>query len=67
LLRRTYGVDIFQCAKCGGRLRVVEVVSDKQEAAEAWRAIEAGGRPEPRARAPSRAPPGQLALPWAQG
>jgi hypothetical protein len=66
LLRRTYGVDVFQCAKCGGRLRVVEVVSDKQEAAEAWRAIEAGGRPEPRARAPSRAPPGQLELPWTQ-
>jgi hypothetical protein len=66
LLRRTHGVDVFQCAKCGGRMRVVEVVSDKHEAAEAWRAIQAGERPEPRARAPSRAPPGQLELPWAR-
>jgi hypothetical protein len=66
LLRRTYDVDVFECAKCGGRLRVVEVVSDKQEAAEAWSEIEAGDQPEPRARAPSRAPPGQLELPWTE-
>jgi hypothetical protein len=66
LLRRTYDVDVFQCASCGGRLRVVEVVTDKQQAAEVWRAIEAGADPEPRARAPSRAPPGQLGLPSAR-
>lgn len=66
LLRRTYDVDIFQCAKCGGRLRVAEVVSDKHEAAKFWRAIEAGDQPEPRARAPSRAPPRQLELPWTE-
>jgi hypothetical protein len=64
LLRRTHGVDVFECAKCGGRLRVVEVVTDEQQAAEAWAAIEAGKRPEPRARTPSRAPPAQLELPW---
>jgi hypothetical protein len=52
--------------KGGGRLRVVEVVSNKQDAAEAWRAIETGDHPEPRARAPSRAPPGQLELPWSK-
>jgi hypothetical protein len=66
LLRRTYDVDVFQCAKCGGRLCVVEVVSDKQEAAEIWSAIEAGEQLQPRARAPSRAPPRQLALPWTE-
>jgi hypothetical protein len=66
LLRRTYDVDVFECAKCGGRLRVVEVVTDTQQAAEAWRAIETGDRPKPRARAPSRAPPAQLELPWAE-
>jgi len=64
LLRRTYDVDVLQCPKCGGRLRVVEVIDDKEQAAQAWRAIEAGLEPEPRARAPSRAPPGQLELPW---
>jgi hypothetical protein len=66
LLRRTHGVDVFQCTKCGGRLRVVEVVSDKNEAAKIWGAIESGEAPEPRARAPSRAPPGQLELPWVE-
>jgi hypothetical protein len=62
LLRRTYGVDVFQCCQCGGRLRVVEVVSDRNEAATFWSAIEAGKAPEPRA----RAPPGQLELPWTE-
>jgi hypothetical protein len=64
LMRRTHDVDVFRCPSCGGRTRVVEVVTDKDEAAELWRAIEAGNRPEPRIRAPSRAPPGQRELPW---
>jgi hypothetical protein len=34
LLRHTYDVDVFQCASGGGRLRAVEVVTDKQQAAE---------------------------------
>jgi hypothetical protein len=66
LMRRTHDVDVFLCSKCGGRLRVVEVVTEKSEAAEIWSAIEAGKPPEPRARTPSSAPPAQLELPWSE-
>ena len=30
LLQRTFEVDVLRCAKCGGRLRVLAVVTDRQ-------------------------------------
>lgn len=68
LLRRTFGVDVLACPKCGGRLEVLELVTVPEDAA-AWLerlGLAAGGtgRPEPpRAWVPavhrggSRAPP----------
>jgi hypothetical protein len=32
LLRRTFDIDILDCAKCRGRLRVVATIADTREA-----------------------------------
>jgi hypothetical protein len=63
LLRRTYNVDVMVCAKCGGRLRVMAVVTDKAVASELWRKLDAPRPPARRARSSTRAPPVQLPLP----
>jgi hypothetical protein len=33
LLRRTFDVDVLQCAKCGGRLRVLAVLTEAEPVA----------------------------------
>ena len=53
LLARVFAIDITRCRKCGGRMRVLEVVSD----ADAIARILHGARAPP---APP--PPGQLLL-----
>ena len=30
LLRRSFDVDVMQCPKCGGRLRVVAVITERE-------------------------------------
>jgi hypothetical protein len=54
LLRRTYGIDVLACPRCHGRLRLLAVVRDRDQARRvlAWIAK----RPEPRPLAPARDP-----------
>ena len=52
LLRRVYDIDAERCVRCGGRLRVVEAVTDPDRAAQVRDVAML-----------ARAPPGQLQLP----
>ena|GEM_PF-2916600 len=51
LLDRVFGIDITICRKCGGRMRVVEVVSDPDHIARVLHGTRTPPRPHP---------PGQL-------
>ncbi len=54
LLKRTFALDVLACPDCGGRLRLVAMVT---EAASITRYLRAVGEPvEPPARAPPRGP-----------
>jgi hypothetical protein len=55
LLRRTFAVDVETCPRCGGRMRLLAVITDPQSVA---RLLRHRGEPtEPLTRAPARAPP----------
>lgn len=55
LLKRTFAFDVLACGHCGGRLRLVALVT---EAASITRCLRALGEPtEPPSRAPPRGPP----------
>ena len=55
LLKRTFGIDVETCPRCGGRMRLLAVITDLASAA---RFLRHQGEPtEPPSRAPARAPP----------
>ena len=55
LLRRTFGVDVLECTKCKGRMKLIAMVTDPKSIA---RYLAALGEPvEVPARSPSRGPP----------
>jgi hypothetical protein len=55
LLKRTFGIDVELCVRCGGRMRLVALVTAAQSVA---RILNHLGEPtEPPARAPARGPP----------
>jgi Putative transposase len=55
LLKRTFGIDVENCPRCGGRMRLLAVITDLASAA---RFLRHRGEPsEPPTRAPARAPP----------
>ncbi len=52
--RRVFSVDVLDCAKCGGRLRLVAAIID---GISARRSLEGAGLAEPRPGVAARAPP----------
>jgi hypothetical protein len=56
LLARVFAIDITRCRKCGGRMRVLEVVSDPDDIVRVLHGAQAPPRP------PRPAPPGQVLL-----
>ena len=60
LLKRTFGIDVETCPRCGGRMRLLAVITDSASTA---RFLRHRGEPtEPPSRAPARAPPYWLSL-----
>ena len=55
LLKRTFGVDVETCPRCGGRMRLLALITDPPEVARFLR--HHGELTEPPPRAPARAPP----------
>jgi hypothetical protein len=55
LLRRTFGIDVETCPKCGGRMRLLALVTDPKNVARFLRHL--GEPTEPPPRAPARDPP----------
>src|SRR5450432_3634341 len=55
LLKRTFGIDVETCPRCGGRMRLLAVITDLASAAGFLR--HRGEPTEPPKRAPARAPP----------
>ena len=53
LLARVFAVDVTVCSKCGGKMRILEVVTDPEVIAELLHGARAPPRPSP---------PGQLGL-----
>ncbi len=53
LLARVFAVDVTVCSKCGGRMKILEVVTDPGAIAELLHGARAPPRP---------CPPGQLGL-----
>jgi Putative transposase/Transposase zinc-binding domain len=64
LLRRTWEIDVLQCTFCGGRMKVVAVVTDRAEVARLCQNL--GEPAEPPPVAPARLP-AQLDMAFAQG
>jgi hypothetical protein len=69
LLRRTFQVDVTACAKCGGRLRVLAVIRERESVRRilAHLGLPSEAPPLARARDPTddandEEPPGQLGL-----
>ena len=59
-MRRTFGVDVLACPRCGGRLRLVALI---EQAAVIDRVLRHLGLPTTiPAPAPARAPPGAVGL-----
>jgi hypothetical protein len=58
LLRRTFAVDVLECAACGGRMTPLEVVTDPEVARAMLvaRGLDAAEEPLARARAPTVGP-----------
>jgi hypothetical protein len=64
LLKRTFGIDVEQCPSCGGRMRLVALVTAAHSIA---RILSHLGEPtQPPARAPARGPPYLRAAPCAE-
>jgi len=59
LLKRVFAVDVTQCGRCGGRMRVLEIAADERAARRVLGQLGLGPRAPP---APRPAPPGQLTL-----
>jgi hypothetical protein len=55
LLKRTFGIDVETCARCGGRMRLLALITEPPEVARFLRHV--GEATEPPARATARAPP----------
>jgi Putative transposase len=55
LLRRTFGIDVETCPRCGGRLRLLALVTEPKNVARFLRHL--GEPTDPPRRAPARAPP----------
>jgi len=55
LLRRTFGIDVEICPKCGGRMRLLARVTELKNVARFLRHL--GEPAEPPLRAPARDPP----------
>ncbi|HEX5076892.1 MAG TPA: transposase [Gemmatimonadaceae bacterium] len=55
LLKRTFGIDVETCPRCGGRMRLLALVTDTKNVARFLRHI--GEPTEPPPRAPARDPP----------
>jgi hypothetical protein len=55
LLRRTFAVDIESCPRCGGRMRLLAVITDPHSVARFLR--HSGDPTDPPLRAPARDPP----------
>ncbi len=55
LLKRTFGIDVETCARCGGRMRLLALITDPPNVARFLRQI--GEPTEPPSRAPARDPP----------
>ncbi len=55
MLKRTFGIDVLQCPKCQGPMKLVALITDPTSAARYLRGIgELTSVPE---RSPSRGPP----------
>ena len=57
LMRRTFGVDVLACPRCGGRLRLVALIDQASVIQRILRHLGATEVPEPR---PARPPPAPL-------
>ena len=55
LLKRTFGMDVLQCPKCAGPMKLVAMITDPTSAARYLRGI--GELPSVPERSPSRGPP----------
>jgi len=55
LLRRTFGIDIDTCPRCGARMRLIALITEPPEVARFLRHL--GEPTEPPSRAPARDPP----------
>ena len=55
LLRRTFGIDVETCHRCGGRMRLLALVTERNNVARFLRQL--GEPTEPPPRAPARDPP----------
>ena len=55
LLKRTFGIDVLQCPKCAGLMKLVAMITDPTSAARYLRGI--GERPSVPEPSPSRGPP----------
>jgi hypothetical protein len=55
LLRRTFGLDVETCPRCGGRMRLLALITEPPEVARFLRHV--GESTEPPSRAPARDPP----------
>jgi hypothetical protein len=55
LLKRCFSIDVLQCASCGGRMKLVALVTDLQQVRRFLRGI--GEPTEPPPREPARGPP----------
>jgi hypothetical protein len=55
LLKRCFSIDVLQCASCGGRMKLVALLTDLQQVRRFLRSI--GEPTEPPPREPARGPP----------
>jgi hypothetical protein len=55
LLKRTFGVDVLECAKCKGRMKLLAVVTEAKAIRRMLRHL--GEATEPPVREPARGPP----------
>jgi hypothetical protein len=55
LLKRTFGIDVETCPRCGGRMRLLALITEPPNVARFLRHL--GEPTEPPPRAPARAPP----------
>ena len=54
-LKRCFSIDVLQCASCGGRMKLVALLTDLQQVRRFLRGI--GEPTEPPPREPARGPP----------